>query len=601
MSTVRPAARFVKPGEALAMAPSAIHSGPQGFFWLFGNGTSPSERRGDVAIVHVRDPLEHHSTAWADNYEDILRRVREAMTGEDECQRHERQHRWDDDYQPMQATPPAAVILCLDSPGGVVSGLNETVRALRKARLESGVPLVAYVNEMAASAAYALACACDEIVCPPSAILGSIGVISTMVSQAEHDRKEGFEFRLITSGARKADGHVHAPITDAAEEAEASRVAKLAAAFFKIASRARGMPIETIQGLEASIYLGTDARKRGLADAVMSFDDAIDALSKAGPPGDSAAAGGNETDRRAAKGLDGVKKTRSLVSKVTLTSVSGGTMSIQLAALIKTTRASIAAEKDPAKRKALRAELATLESAQKSIEAGYKKVEKHVEHIKSEEDDDEEDDDAEEDDEEEAEEEEEEAEEKKSAKAAEEEEKKSSKGGAEEEEKKAQAAVFALAAAATGKRGKAVYGALSALLDKASQFDSLSSRVSKIEKESRRSKRDTLIQDAINAGRITKAMAARAKLGSRKLEMVESYLEMFPTALIHTSEDDLEVPNTDAQSPHAAGAPLPKHVTAQIDEALRAAPQGIDKEALRARLEESHRRSLNGAANGVRY
>lgn len=623
MSTpqTRPTARFVKPGEMLAMAREHVHSGPQGFFWLFGGGTRASERRGDVAIVHVRDALEHHSTYWADNYEDILCRVRDAMSGEDDRQRRERarqeaewRQEWDpqDDYveqPPCEAIPPAAVVLCLDSPGGVVSGLNETVRALRKASNDSGIPLIAYVNEMAASAAYALACACDQIVCPESAIIGSIGVISTMVSQAEADKKMGLDFRLITSGARKADGHVHAPITDAALEAEAGRVEKLASAFFKIASAARGIPVDTIESFQASIFLGKQAKKRGLADAVMSFDDAIAALSNDAPADKPTpapnASGGNETDRResrASKQLDVRKKNRSQHVLTTLSATRDAMPPIQLKAMIKRTEAAVAAEKDPKKRKALLADL----EAYKRTEAGYKKVEKHVEHIKSEEDDDddEEDQKGDEEDEEEEDEESKKSEEKKAAKGAEDEEEEAAEEkkseGKKAEEKKAAASVYKLAAAATGKTGSAVYGALAGLLDKAAQYDDLNKRVSSIESQSRKSKRDTLITEAINAGRITKAMVKRAGLATKKLEMVESYLEMFPTALINTSEEDLHEPDTSAESPHAKGAALPKHVVAQIDAALAAAPASMDRAALRERLEANHRRTLNGASN-VRY
>jgi ClpP class serine protease len=204
LERARPEARYVKPGEALAMAPSALHSGPKGFFWLFGGGSKGSERREDVAIVHVRDGLEHHDDSWgSDNYESILKRVTDAMSGADDLKSRKRARqeliwstRYDEGYVEPEpcapATPPSAVVLCLDSPGGVVSGLNETVKALQKLQRDSGIPLVAYVNEMAASAAYALACACDEIICPPSAILGSIGVISTIVVSPVWIRKLPF-------------------------------------------------------------------------------------------------------------------------------------------------------------------------------------------------------------------------------------------------------------------------------------------------------------------------------------------------------------------------------------------------------------------------
>lgn len=305
----RPECRVVRPGEMLAMHPAAIHAGPQGFFWMFGGGPKRSERKGDVALVHVRDALEHHNDSWSDNYEDIFARVSDAMTGADadrnykqEQERHAWRYEGTKGYQPLpdkQHGPPAAVLMVVDSPGGVVSGLNETIYALRKLRKETGVPLIAYPNEMAASAGFALCCACDRIFCPASAIVGSIGVISTMVSQARKNEKDGYDVALITSGDRKADGHVLAPLTDEMVSVERERVMTLAKTFWQIASDARGISPKRLRSYQASIYLGAEAKEKGLVDGVRSLSDTIALLSQGGSSTRrKVGAGGNETDRR---------------------------------------------------------------------------------------------------------------------------------------------------------------------------------------------------------------------------------------------------------------------------------------------------------------
>jgi signal peptide peptidase SppA len=231
---------------------------------MMGSGPLPNERRGDVAIVHVRGELEHHEEegGCAESYEGIRKKWADALAG-----------RTDDDEDADDALgPPKVIVMVIDSPGGVVSGLNETVKALQRLRRENPeVRTIAYCNEMAASAAYALACACEKIIAPPSAIVGSIGVISTMVSQARHDQKEGLDVRLLTSGTRKADGHPHAPISDTAVAVEQRRVDKLAAAFFAIAAKARGLSIDKIRALQAGIFLGKDAIRFKLVDEVKSL------------------------------------------------------------------------------------------------------------------------------------------------------------------------------------------------------------------------------------------------------------------------------------------------------------------------------------------
>jgi ATP-dependent protease ClpP protease subunit len=310
-SSKRPDCRYVRPGEMLAIKPEALHSGPEGFFWLFGGGSPANERHGSVSVVHVRGAMDHHADSWGENYESIISRVEEAMTGADAVEQHKRtqlEYRWEHghekDYRPLPdiaATPPKTVVLELDTPGGVVSGLNATVAKLQRMSSDAKIPLVAYVNEMAASAGFALACSCSKVIAPRSAIVGSIGVISTMASQYESDRENGLDYRLITSGARKADGHPHQPIEDAAVEAERSRVMKLAADFWSLASKARGIPVSKLRGLEAAIYLGKDAKRIGLVDEIQSRDEAIVALGgTVGGGTDETVAGGDETDRRAA-------------------------------------------------------------------------------------------------------------------------------------------------------------------------------------------------------------------------------------------------------------------------------------------------------------
>ena len=277
--------RHIVSGEMLAIRRSEIRRDADGLFFLFGPASPDNVRHSvysDVAIVHARGSLEHHVTPMSDSYESIEARLDAAMGGTDSDEPRD---------------PPAGVILCIDSRGGVVAGLNGTVERIQKMRRDRGVPLVAYINEMAASAAYALACSADQIIGPPSCIVGSIGTISTMFSVSKQDELMGVDVRLITSGARKADGHPHTPITDAAEASERDRVMKLAQSFYELASDARKISAKKIAAMQAAIFLGPDAKQRGLLDWVMSLDDVAKGLSRAGSGG--VRAKGNETDRRA--------------------------------------------------------------------------------------------------------------------------------------------------------------------------------------------------------------------------------------------------------------------------------------------------------------
>ena len=342
----RPTVRAVHPREALAMDTSYLRAGPEAMFWMFGPATPDTERlgeSGDVAAVHVRGPLEQFDDGWGDSYEAIRRRVTEAMDGGEEG-------------------PPACVVLDLSTPGGVVAGLNETVYALRKLSKARGIPLHAYVNEYAASAGYALACACSSIVAPPSAIMGSVGVISTQASQAAYDKKQGFQYALITSGARKADGHPHAPITDAAIAAETVRVNKLAKAFFRLVREARGIDAKP---LEAAIYLAKDALKAGLCDEVLPWEELLFSLSGNAAPN---LPGGNVTKRRANAALDSATVSDPRSTHLTQELLESDMSTHALTAAIKRTEAALTTEKDPEKLAALASDLAAYKKSKHTIE-----------------------------------------------------------------------------------------------------------------------------------------------------------------------------------------------------------------------------------------
>jgi signal peptide peptidase SppA len=97
-----------------------------------------------------------------------------------------------------------AVALTINSPGGspVQSALiGQRIRLLAK---EKDLKVIAFVEDVAASGGYWLACAADEIVVDPNSIVGSIGVISAGFGFQDLLSRIGVERRVHTSGERKA-------------------------------------------------------------------------------------------------------------------------------------------------------------------------------------------------------------------------------------------------------------------------------------------------------------------------------------------------------------------------------------------------------------
>ena len=99
---------------------------------------------------------------------------------------------------------PKAVALQINSPGG--SPVQSSLIAARIRRLadEKKVPVFAFVEDVAASGGYWLACAADEIYLDEGSIAGSIGVISAGFGFDGIISRNGVERRVHTAGKSKS-------------------------------------------------------------------------------------------------------------------------------------------------------------------------------------------------------------------------------------------------------------------------------------------------------------------------------------------------------------------------------------------------------------
>ncbi len=249
-----PTRRPIRSGEALAIAKGHYHQIGAEMWWDLGPASPKNETIGALTVVTVRGVLDHHE-GFGESYDALVKRWTAACEGGQK------------------------VALRIDSPGGVVSGLDECVGEMREIAASAGALTVAFADGMATSAAYALACSCDEIVTSRAGILGSVGVISSMVSYAAANEAHGVQVVTITSGEAKADGHPDSPITDDAIERERARVETFADQFFDLVSEARALDADEIRGYQAGLFVGRDALRAGLVDAVMPWRELLVMLS----------------------------------------------------------------------------------------------------------------------------------------------------------------------------------------------------------------------------------------------------------------------------------------------------------------------------------
>lgn len=97
-----------------------------------------------------------------------------------------------------------AVAIALNSPGGSPVQSALIAQRIRLLAAEKRIPVIAFVEDVAASGGYWLACAADEIIADPASIVGSIGVISAGFGFKDLIAKLGVERRVYTSGESKS-------------------------------------------------------------------------------------------------------------------------------------------------------------------------------------------------------------------------------------------------------------------------------------------------------------------------------------------------------------------------------------------------------------
>lgn len=97
-----------------------------------------------------------------------------------------------------------AVALVINSPGGSAVQSHLIHSRIRQLSITKDIPVIAFVEDVAASGGYMIACAADEIVCDASSIVGSIGVVGGSFGFHRLIEKMGIERRLYTSGEHKA-------------------------------------------------------------------------------------------------------------------------------------------------------------------------------------------------------------------------------------------------------------------------------------------------------------------------------------------------------------------------------------------------------------
>lgn len=160
------------------------------------------------------------------------------------------------------------IVMHVSSGGGEAYSCFSAVNEFRAMVDAAGAKVYGYADGIAASAAYAWFCACDEGYAHADSETGSIGVVCAIMDDSKYMEKEGFKRIYVHAGESKVpyaeDGSIR-------KEFIADLQYKIDALYENFVDHVRthtGLSVEQIKATQAKTFLSKDALKLGLIDGI---------------------------------------------------------------------------------------------------------------------------------------------------------------------------------------------------------------------------------------------------------------------------------------------------------------------------------------------
>jgi protease-4 len=168
-----------------------------------------------------------------------------------------------------------AVVLEIDSPGGEVTASDVIYNLVVKTRAKK--PVVVYMDSLAASGGYYVACGGKYLMANETTITGSIGVIIQTLNYEQLFNKIGLASVVFKSGKFKDMLNGARPITPEERDYVQSFVMKTYDKFLGIVAKERNVPADVLRNTVADgrILSGKDALDNKLIDGLGQIEDAF--------------------------------------------------------------------------------------------------------------------------------------------------------------------------------------------------------------------------------------------------------------------------------------------------------------------------------------
>lgn len=167
------------------------------------------------------------------------------------------------------------IVMDFSTPGGQASHSFEYADEIRKICDDNNINLIAYVDEMACSAGYLLACVCDEVIVNPDSVTGSIGAVVALTDVSKAMEQAGIKRIYITSGDAKVpyaeDGSFKSEFINKIQK----DVDMLNQRFAEHVSKYTGLSTSEIKDLNAETFNAEEALKIGLVNKIMTNSEFV--------------------------------------------------------------------------------------------------------------------------------------------------------------------------------------------------------------------------------------------------------------------------------------------------------------------------------------
>lgn len=162
------------------------------------------------------------------------------------------------------------IVMDFSTPGGQATHAFEYADEIRKLCDDNNIELIAYVDEMACSAGYLLACICDEVIANPDSVVGSIGAVVALTDVSEAMKQAGIKRIFITSGTAKVPYDEEGAFKSDFINKVQSEVDMLNDKFVSHVSKFTGLDDSTIRGLNADSFNAEEALSIGLVNSIQT-------------------------------------------------------------------------------------------------------------------------------------------------------------------------------------------------------------------------------------------------------------------------------------------------------------------------------------------